>query len=459
MGNEASVQAQAARADELALMQALLNGDLQAIQALLKQNPSLVYSHSKAGENLWHFAAQGGDAQVLKAVAAAVEGALAGQKKQDKLKGRINHEFNKVNQAVNQAISSAVPLPAAIAIPMSTDIGINAKTMDGTTPLMAAVKAGKPEAVAELLAAGADARRGDSSGATAVHHAAWQGQAACLAVLLQHGQQQEEQEAAGGSWVPRLVDVTTHTGLTPLHYAAWKGRPDMVKALVNAGASLAVPSVSDTMGAVAANAGSTPLHLAAMKGDASIVRLLLRANVKLMALATAEGPGGPLATAPAASGARGDVRKTADKYGKTAANLAWDMQRSDLALILDPSTPLEQAIELAAAAAKAGPPAAALPAAADHAPAKQPLPPAAGAVSLTEPPPGFVCPITNELLKDPVRACDGLTYERDAIEVWFQLGNSMMPGGHSRITSEQLTPDAQLREAIAAWKAAAAAGK
>jgi hypothetical protein len=33
----------------------------------------------------------------------------------------------------------------------------------------------------------------------------------------------------------------------------------------DAGASLAVPSASDTMGAVAANAGSTPLHLAAMK--------------------------------------------------------------------------------------------------------------------------------------------------------------------------------------------------
>jgi hypothetical protein len=63
------------------------------------------------------------------------------------------------------------------------------------------------------------------------------------------------------------------------------------------------------------------------QGDATIVRLLLRANVKLMALAAAEGPGSPLANAPASSGARGDVRKTADKYGKTAANLAWDMQR------------------------------------------------------------------------------------------------------------------------------------
>jgi ankyrin repeat protein len=68
---------------------------------------------------------------------------------------------------------------------------------------MAAVKAGKPEAVSELLAAGADPRRGDSAGATALHHAAWQGQAGCLGVLLQHGQQQEEQEAASSSWMPR----------------------------------------------------------------------------------------------------------------------------------------------------------------------------------------------------------------------------------------------------------------
>lgn len=99
MGNEASIQA--ARADEVALVQAA-SGDLevrplpsadttaaiarilllsntysllpldlqsplalQALHALLKQNPQLVYSHSRAtGENLWHFAAQGGHAEV-----------------------------------------------------------------------------------------------------------------------------------------------------------------------------------------------------------------------------------------------------------------------------------------------------------------------------------------------------------------------------------------------------------
>lgn len=34
-----------------------------------------------------------------------------------------------------------------------------------------------------------------------------------------------------------------------------------------------------------------------------------------------------------------------------------------------------------------------------------------------EPPNDLVCPITLELLKDPVRACDGLAYEKEAIEV------------------------------------------
>lgn len=41
--------------------------------------------------------------------------------------------------------------------------------------------------------------------------------------------------------------------------------------------------------------------------------------------------------------------------------------------------------------------------------------------------------------------------------MWFQLGSDVMPGGSCRITSEELTPDSELKEAIAAWKAAAVA--
>jgi hypothetical protein len=100
---------------------------------------------------------------------------------------------------------------------------------------MAATKAGKAAAVQALLACGADAWRGDNSGAqagferrcwggtqgwractacapaashaallpsragaTALHHAAWEGQGACLCVLLAHAEATELRAARGG---------------------------------------------------------------------------------------------------------------------------------------------------------------------------------------------------------------------------------------------------------------------
>ena len=36
----------------------------------------------------------------------------------------------------------------------------------------------------------------------------------------------------------------------------------------------------------------------------------------------------------------------------------------------------------------------------------------------------FLCPITTELMRDPVSTIDGLTYERSAIEQWLQTSNT-----------------------------------
>lgn len=63
------------------------------------------------------------------------------------------------------------------------------------------------------------------------------------------------------------------------------------------------------------------------QGETGIIGLLLRANVRLMSLATVEGGAAVIAAMIANSGARGDLRKVTDRYGKTAATLAWDMQR------------------------------------------------------------------------------------------------------------------------------------
>ena len=47
-------------------------------------------------------------------------------------------------------------------------------------------------------------------------------------------------------------------------------------------------------------------------------------------------------------------------------------------------------------------------------------PVAAASVSAPEPPDEFVCPISHELMEDPVLASDGHAYERVVIEKWFE---------------------------------------
>ena len=45
----------------------------------------------------------------------------------------------------------------------------------------------------------------------------------------------------------------------------------------------------------------------------------------------------------------------------------------------------------------------------------------------------FLCPITNEIMKDPVTASDGYDYERQAIHRWFRKKRT------SPVTNEELT--------------------
>jgi hypothetical protein len=78
--------------------------------------------------------------------------------------------------------------------------------------------------------------------------------------------------------------------------------------------------------ACAAHLPATTTHARThAQGDIGVIRLLLRANARLLALAAAE----PrlAAAADASSGLLDDVRGAADRYGKVAARLAWDMAR------------------------------------------------------------------------------------------------------------------------------------
>jgi hypothetical protein len=59
----------------------------------------------------------------------------------------------------------------------------------------------------------------------------------------------------------------------------------------------------------------------------------------------------------------------------------------------------------------------------------------------------FVCPITQELMRDPTIALDGHSYERDAIVHWFEKsGTNKSPLTGVSLESSHLTPNHTLRK-------------
>jgi hypothetical protein len=66
-------------------------------------------------------------------------------------------------------------------------------------------------------------------------------------------------------------------------------------------------------------------------------------------------------------------------------------------------------------------------------------------------PDGFECPITQELMADPVFAADGQSYERAAIERWLAEHNTS-PATGAALGNRNVTPNIALRKAIAEWR-------
>lgn len=62
-------------------------------------------------------------------------------------------------------------------------------------------------------------------------------------------------------------------------------------------------------------------------------------------------------------------------------------------------------------------------------------------------PDSFICPITSELMADPVSTADGFSYEREAIEQWLTQ-HTTSPLTNAPLTSASLLPNLALRSAI-----------
>uniref|UniRef100_A0A3Q4N2F3 WD repeat, SAM and U-box domain-containing protein 1 n=1 Tax=Neolamprologus brichardi TaxID=32507 RepID=A0A3Q4N2F3_NEOBR len=64
----------------------------------------------------------------------------------------------------------------------------------------------------------------------------------------------------------------------------------------------------------------------------------------------------------------------------------------------------------------------------------------------------FLCPITRELMKEPVIAADGYSYEKEAIESWISTKNRSSPMTNLPLLTTLLTPNHTLKMAIGRWK-------
>ena len=70
------------------------------------------------------------------------------------------------------------------------------------------------------------------------------------------------------------------------------------------------------------------------------------------------------------------------------------------------------------------------------------------AAEAQEAPPSFFCPISMDIMRDPVSTVDGHCYERAAIQEWFATGNRNAPKTGQALASVTLTPNHALRNAI-----------
>lgn len=60
----------------------------------------------------------------------------------------------------------------------------------------------------------------------------------------------------------------------------------------------------------------------------------------------------------------------------------------------------------------------------------------------------FLCPITQDIMRDPVTCSDGFTYERNAIAEWFMAGKFTSPMTNDVLTNTDFTANLTLRDSI-----------
>ncbi|KAG2490402.1 hypothetical protein HYH03_011202 [Edaphochlamys debaryana] len=264
--------------DAFFLTEATRSGSLDIIRLFLKKNPALVYAANPDKSTPWHVASASGHDVVLRVL---------------------------IDTARAQALSNTFD-------PLSKVI--NKQNDKGQTPLMLACGGGHSVCVRLLLESGAHLLVADAGGLSALHYAASHNGGPdgkgndCVELLLAHMQQQllltaPDNPEVHSNIIRKFVDAGDLYGRTALHYAAWSGNAAAAHCLWAAGADICARTEADCYDSeLPCNAGTTPLHFAAMRGNQAVVVLLLAAWHRMMTRPKAPLPRASYSRVPPAAG-------------------------------------------------------------------------------------------------------------------------------------------------------------
>jgi len=284
---------------------------------------------------------------------------------------------------------------------------VNLPDEDGVTPLMLAAQVGDEGLVEMLLERGADVNLADREGATPMFDAVGCNRAGVVSKLL----------AAGAR-----TDLVDCDGETPLMIAQRRGYRLVVRAFEHAAAtSQQMRSRQPHAAAISQQVGSDPpqrdMEAEAARADAAMAEML-----------AAEGHSPMSNSAGGSSGGASVSKKARKRRAKKEAQRA--------------------AQQSSAAAPADEPPAATEPPSAASALAERT---AAVHISDEEPPDEFMCPISQELMVDPVFATDGHTYERQHIERWLVMKLTSPKTGEA-LKVVDVFPNHSMRRQIIEWR-------
>lgn len=165
---------------------------------------------------------------------------------------------------------------------------LDAKNIDGMTPLILAAYRGHNEIVKTLLAMGADASIGDNENSGPIHNAAVGGHNDVIGLLLGHGVDINARDDNGMTALSFSISfrnyetanflldngastqIANSSGLTALHYAAMRGQLDLISRLIALGADVNAQTIE----------GETPLHYTIWRNQLEAAELLLQSGAR-----------------------------------------------------------------------------------------------------------------------------------------------------------------------------------